>query len=167
MPMTKRAFRKLSAAAGTGRVALLVLIAAGAGASEQEVGAVLDGFLRAFENGDIESMEAAFAEDALTFPRSIMATDLDMDIDVRDYRRVTGIDPQMRALIDRLKAEGRTPPYLSLDPQDLDIRVYGDAAVATFHLTGARLGRRTFVLAKLDGEWKIVHLHASNVVGSE
>jgi ketosteroid isomerase-like protein len=29
------------------------------------------------------------------------------------------------------------------------------------------LSRRTFVLVYQDGSWKIVHLHASNVLGSD
>jgi hypothetical protein len=32
---------------------------------------------------------------------------------------------------------------------------------------GRALSRRTFVLAREEGSWKIVHLHASNVVSSE
>ena len=58
--------------------------------------------------------------------------------------------------------------YLNIEPADLEIRIFGDAALATFHLVGndKRLGRRTFVLALIDDAWKIVHLHASNVYGA-
>jgi len=40
----------------------------------------------------------------------------------------------------------------------------GDIALVSFHLilTGA-LRRRTFVLRRRDGVWKILHLHASNM----
>ena len=119
--------------------------------------------MRAFENGDIDTMEASFAADSTSFPRSVMASDLDGDIDADQYRRVTGIDPQMREVVARLKAEGSGPPYMTLEPADLMIQVFGDVAVVTFHLEGARLGRRTIVMAKQDDAWKIVHLHASNV----
>ena len=148
--------------------ALLVMSAMnGASASVDAVRGAVYAFLDAFENGDIDAMEASFADGASTFPRAIMAADLDDPIDADDYRRVNGIDPQMRALIESLRAEGRTPPYLTLAPEDMKIQMYGRAAVVTFHLGGARLGRRTFVLAEIDAEWKIVHLHASNVIASE
>ena len=136
-------------------------------ATEDEVLEALRSFVTAFENGDIEAMESTFAHDALTFPRSIMAHEYDRDIDVSKYRRVEGIDPQMRELIDSFQESGRERPYLDIEPRDLEIRVFGDAALATFHLVGDEsLGRRTFVLALVDGTWKIVHLHASNVYGS-
>ena len=137
-------------------------------AAESEVLEALESFIAAFENGDIEAMEASFSRDAVTFPRSIMAHEYDGDIDVSKYRRVHGIDPQMRALIDSLKKSGRERPYLNIEPADLEIRIFGDAALATFHLVGndKRLGRRTFVLALIDDAWKIVHLHASNVYGA-
>ena len=145
----------------------LILVSPQSQAAEDEVLEALESFIAAFENGDIEAMESSFANNAVTFPRSIMAHEYDQDIDVSKYRRVRGIDPQMRELIDSLKRSGRERPYLDIEPVDLEIQIIGDAAVATFHLVGgARLGRRTFVLALIDGAWKIVHLHASNVYGS-
>ncbi len=146
---------------------LLILMSPPLQATEEEVLEALRSFISAFENGDIEAMESSFAHDAVTFPRSIMAHEYDQDIDASKYRRVQGIDPQMRELIESIQKSGRERPYLDIEPQDLEIRVFGDAALATFHLVGdERLGRRTFVLALVDGTWKIVHLHASNVYGS-
>lgn len=150
-----------------GCLALVLLVALlpvnNAAASEAEIRATVTAFLRAFERGDIETMEAAFAEDAVTFPRVVMSSLGRPGIDPADYRRVRGIDPQMRVLIDAFKAGDKPPPYLRLEPRDLLIQLFGDAAVVTFHLEGRRLARRTFVLAKTAGQWKIVHLHASNV----
>ena len=146
---------------------LLVSLAQPVHAAEDEIRGALESFIAAFENGDIEAMEAAFAADAVTFPRAIMAQEHERDIEVSKYRRVRGIDPQMRELIDSLKASGRSKPYLNIEPVDLEIQVFGKAALATFHLAGDdTLGRRTFVLALIDDEWKIVHLHASNVTSA-
>ena len=144
-------------------VLVTLLTVSKASASEAEVRTTITAFLHAFEHGDIEAMEAAFAEDAVTFPRVVMSSLGQSDIDPADYRRVRGIDPQMRALIDAFRAGDRHPPYLQLEPRDLLIQLFGDVAVVTFHLEGSRLARRTFVLAKTGIEWKIVHLHASNV----
>lgn len=146
---------------------VLILVASQATASERQVREAMERFISAFELGDINAMEAAFAEDAVTFPRSIMANGLDETIDTSTYRRVRGMPPQMREIIVFLQASGREPPYLSLEPRDLEVQMYGGAALVTFHLEGNEsLGRRTFVLALIDDDWKIVHLHASNVVGS-
>ena len=47
---------------------------------------------------------------------------------------------------------------------DLDVRVSGDMALATFHLlTDGELGRRTFVMTREGDDWKILHVHASNI----
>lgn len=50
-----------------------------------------------------------------------------------------------------------------LQPRALDVQLYGDTAVATFHLTGGQreIGRRTLVLRRVGGRWLVVHMHAS------
>lgn len=75
----------------------------------------------------------------------------------------------MRELAERLLRNGRTPPFHSLNPQDLLIQSAGDAAICTFHLVDEKtLGRRTVILKKQDGPaWKIMHIHASNLPRSQ
>jgi len=54
------------------------------------------------------------------------------------------------------------PPYLSIDPLDVDVRASGQMAVVTFHLGDEPpYNRRTLVFEKREGRWLIVHLHAS------
>lgn len=145
---------------------ILLMTSMVAGATpETEVRDALERFIAAFERGDLDAMREAFAPDAVTFPRAIMGGNISDGVDPDDYRRVSGIDPNMVRLIERRKQRGDTPPYFDIRPRDLDIRLVGDMALATFHLVGddARLGRRTFVLQRRDGQWKILHLHASNV----
>ncbi len=59
------------------------------------------------------------------------------------------------------------PPYIDIQPKDLRIQVFGNTAIATFHLDdrdgAGLLNRRTIVLNKTEAGWKIVHLHASEV----
>ena len=132
---------------------------------EEQVRGAIESFLQAFENGDLDAMKSAFADDATTFPRAIMSYQPSPDVRVSKYRRVRGLDPQMIELVARRKnREG--PPNTSIEPQDLEIKLLNDAALVTFHLgRNNRLSRRTFVLAKRSGAWRIVHLHASNVRG--
>jgi ketosteroid isomerase-like protein len=133
-------------------------------ASEDQVREALDGFLSAFELGDITAMKAAFASNATSFPRSFVKNGTDEVIDISAYRRERGIPAQMRELISVVNASGREPPYFSIEPQNLEIQMYGDVALVTFHVGNKeRLGRRTLVMAQIDDKWKIVHLHASNV----
>lgn len=50
----------------------------------------------------------------------------------------------------------------SLQPRAQDVQLYGDLAVASFHLLGQQeVGRRTLVLRRIGGRWLIVHMHAS------
>ena len=150
-----------------GSVLLLVSAPVGAQSAEDEsVRRALTDFLEAFAKGDLEAMKNSLASDATTFPRAIMSHNPPSDMRASEYQRVNGLDPQMIALIER-RAKNRTASSNStITPQDLEIKVFGDAALATFHLLGDnRVSRRTFILAKRSDEWKIVHLHASNVWG--
>ncbi len=75
-----------------------------------------------------------------------------------------GIDPEMLAAVEAAKAAGAAPLYVTIEPRDLDVRVSGDMALVTFHLVSdVEIGRRTFVLLREAGAWKILHTHASNV----
>lgn len=61
--------------------------------------------------------------------------------------------------------DARKGKPMTLDPKELKIQRFGDAAVATFHLGSSEqsAGRRTLVLRREAGGWKIVHLHASSL----
>ena len=135
---------------------------------EKEVMAALDKFLRAFENGNFETMEASMTNDAYIFPRAIMSNDSLGPIENANYRRINGLDPQMKQVINSIRESGKQPPFMKLDPKDLKITMLKEAAIVTFHLeNGKSLSRRTIVLSKNDDTWKIVHIHPSNVVSSE
>lgn len=126
------------------------------GNAADEVRQTLTKFLTAFDNLDWEAFRNVFADDATVYFPSQRAT------------RATGraeVEATFRQVFERIRATKNAPPYLSLEPVDLDVQFFGDAAVATFHLYDLpdATGRRTVVLEKRAGEWKIVHLHASNI----
>jgi hypothetical protein len=77
-------------------------------------------------------------------------------------------DKAWLGVFDRIKNNsGRTtPPYMKLDPADIRIdRLSADVTLVTFHLfDGRTVNRRTLVFQRLNRSWKIVHIHASNVV---
>lgn len=121
--------------------------------------ALLHAFLAAFENCDIELMESFFAPDATYFDRFPPGPQ-----SAAGYVRGHGMPTGTRELCSRLSKVRSSPPYHSVEPKDLLVQYYHDAAVCTFHLTGGQtLGRRTMVLNRRGSHWKIIHIHASNV----
>jgi ketosteroid isomerase-like protein len=124
-----------------------------------EIRAAIDTFLHAFEALDWPAFRSCFAEGATVFhpaPPHVLRTDSPASFE-RAWAEV----------FERIRRNsGRTaPPYHTLTPKDLRIQLLvPTVALVTFHLpNGEVTGRRTMVLEKLGGGWKIVHLHASNV----
>jgi ketosteroid isomerase-like protein len=113
----------------------------------------LQGFLRAFAQFKLDEMMAWWADDATAFfPAE------------HQHQRLNGkaaVRAAFGQLIDRLRAAGTT--QLAIVAEDLREQGPGDVSVISFHLRGEPLCRRTFVLQHRAGEWRIVHLHASNV----
>ena len=141
--------------------------------NESEVRAALRGFLDAFENGDLATMQSYVADDANSFPSTVTAPGYDREVQLSRFERVDGLPPGMLNVVNDFAESGDEPPFITLRPQDLTVQTYGSAAVATLHFRrsdpdGFRsLGRRTFVLARqADGMIRIVHLHPSNVISS-
>jgi ketosteroid isomerase-like protein len=78
-------------------------------------------------------------------------------------RRVDGRDKiiaLVSPLFEKLRAAGSNHAVV---PLDLQYQTWGDTSVVTFHIAGRQFDRRTFVLRRQHGAWKIAHLHASAV----
>ena len=121
--------------------------------TNDEVRDTLNKFLRAVESRDIERIMAFFTEDAQMF--SPMGT-FPSRLDGR-----AAIGKQFGAILEAVKAQaGGT---LKLEPQDIDVRELGaEAALITFHLKmPGPLHRRSFVMTRGTGGWRIAHIHAS------
>ena len=116
-----------------------------------EVRETLDRFLRAVESRELERIAPFFEEDAQMFsPLGTYPARLDGRTAVMD---------QFKAISEALK---QMPTPLRIDPQELVVREFGDIALMTFHLKlPGPLHRRSFVLRKRDGRWRIAHIHAS------
>jgi ketosteroid isomerase-like protein len=105
-------------------------------------------FVDAFTSLDRARMEACFTDDATVFHRFGAS------------RRHGFWDEEFETW----RATRPGPPYLSIDPKDLQIQELGnEVAIVSFHLDNrpGELGRRTLVFAKTPDGWKIAHLHAS------
>jgi len=112
----------------------------------------LQGFLQAFSQFRVDEMMVWWVEDATAF------------FPVEHQReRLNGkiaIHSGFEQLIRHVRAEGKT--QLVIVAEDLQEQESGDMSVITFHLRGDPLCRRTFVLRRVNDQWRIVHLHASN-----
>jgi len=124
---------------------------------EAEVRAALAKFVQAFDNLDWETFRASFADNATVFhPRQF----------ARRVEGSAGVEETFKQVFVRIKGDKTSPPYMDLQPKDLQIQLAGDqVAIATFHLDDRPgfLNRRTIVLQKIERTWKIIHIHASEV----
>jgi ketosteroid isomerase-like protein len=125
-------------------------------AKAAEVQKTMNTFIQAFTNLDWEPFRAAFADDATVFyPRAIP-------------RRADGradFEHNFRQVFEQIR-NGRTKgPYFEVQPRDLKIQIAGDVAIVTFHLDDKPgfVNRRSVILQRRAGNWKIIHLHASEV----
>ena len=116
---------------------------------------VVTEFLTAFSNRDFARFVPFFSEDAtMFFPPSAAAP----------TGRVRGrneIEQTFRTIFAKypLRTAG---PATAIRPLDLLVEEFGDVAVVTFHLgSETSRQRRTLVLRRVAGDWKIVHLHGS------
>ena len=121
--------------------------------------AVLDRFLRAWENLDLEAMAPTLAADTTFFFPAPMPSE-----------RFAGRDAVLARFAvtaaNLRKASNRTtPPFQSFVPEDLRVEQLGaDVVLFTFHLRNdERFARRSFVLGRGEDGWSIVHAHGSNV----
>ena len=116
-----------------------------------EVRETLDGFFRAVESRDLDRITPYFEEDAQMFsPLGTYPARLDGR---------AAIIEQFKAISEALK---QMPTPIRIDPQEMVVREFGDIALVTFHLKlPGPLHRRSFILRKRDGRWRIAHIHAS------
>jgi ketosteroid isomerase-like protein len=124
--------------------------------AESEVRGALAKFVSAFDNLDWEAFRSTFDDGATVFyPRG-------------SPERATGRDEfekTFKVVFDQIHSGKTKPPYMDIRPKNLNVQIYGEIAIATFHLDDRPgfLNRRTIVLHKNKVGWKIVHLHASEI----
>ena len=96
----------------------------------EEVIASLTTFIRAFENGELDVMEASFSANSFVFPLVTVPNENSSQIQTSDYKRVKGMGPPMRNLVASFRERDTGPPYMTLDPKDLEVQMFSDACIA-------------------------------------
>ena len=128
-------------------------------AEEPAVRAFLAEFISAFDNLEWDKFRNSFTDDATVFyPRGAA-------------NRADGraqYEAHFRRVFEQIRAGRTSRPYMDLQPRDLRVEIIGNAAIVTFQLDDRPgfVNRRTLVLRKAEGVWKIAHLHASEVAVS-
>lgn len=126
------------------------------GSSESQVREAVANFIHAFDNLDWDTFRLAFSDDATVFYPRVFSE--------RASGR-TEFEKTFKTVFEQIRGGRTSAPYMDIQPKDIDIRIFGDTAIATFHLDDRPgfVNRRTIVMNKTPDGWKIVHLHASEV----
>ena len=148
----------LTACAATQNAATTTRMAAPAADSAGAHAAAV-AFLTAFDSLQWEPFRAYFADDVTMF---FPFGDTPARADGRE-----AVEARFRRFFDAGHAawsrSGRTDaPRMGITPRDLRVQMAGDAAIVSFHLGTTRPSRRSVVFRRgTDGQWKVVHWHAS------
>ena len=113
-------------------------------------------FLRVFDNMEWEAFQTTWSTSPTVF------------FPFRDTpERVEGpaVAARFRAFFDEVRSTRPGPPYLRLHPQEFRAEVMGSTGFVTFMLGRApgNVSRRTLLFVRESGQWKLAHMHASNV----
>ena len=124
--------------------------------AELQVRESLARFVQAFDDLDWEKFRLAFDDNATVFyPRAFPE---------RANGR-TEFEQTFKTVFEQIRGGRTAGPYMDIQPRALKIQLFGNVAIATFHLDDKAgfVNRRTIVLNRSETGWKIVHLHASEV----
>lgn len=112
----------------------------------------MNAFFAALNSFDAKGYEATLTDDATLFFTG-------PPFPIGRVQGRAAIMKLVTPLLDRLRAKGTKG---TVAPADLEFQTWGDTSVVTFDIpVGVALDRRTFVLRRQHGQWKIAHLHAS------
>jgi ketosteroid isomerase-like protein len=126
---------------------------------ELQVREVLTRFVRVFDDPDWQTFRLAFDDNAIVFcPRAFPE---------RANGRIE-FEKTFKTVFEQIRSGKTATPCMDIQPKDMKIQLFGNVAIATFHLDDRAgfVNRRTIVLDKSETGWKIVHLHASEVATS-
>jgi ketosteroid isomerase-like protein len=113
----------------------------------------------------VATFTAAFNRLSADELRPLLAEDATAYLPMPQFgARLEGREAIVAALGPLFEAEKARGSVMNLQAKALSVQRAGGAVVATFDVgTEAVFSRRTLVLERRGGAWRIVHLHASNV----
>jgi ketosteroid isomerase-like protein len=129
-----------------------------ADAKRREIDELVARVITAFENLDLPAFMACFADDATGFFPVPGPPGL--------FEGKSAIQRQFERLFGEVRrSHNAGPPYFHIIPGNSQVQILSpDAALVFFDQRNTqRNGRRTLVFRKSQGQWFIVHFHASNI----
>jgi ketosteroid isomerase-like protein len=119
------------------------------------VQAVVERMLDAIDHGDTAILESLWLEQSSMFFPFLNSPQLAVGR--------AAIVARFAALFGKFRSKGAATPYFGFQLQDLRVDVMGDAALCTLsYVLRGVLARRSFVLVRAAGDWRIKHVHGSN-----
>ena len=145
--------------------AVLVLGCAPADASATPVACAADPlgafnkFIAAFNALDWESFRGCLADSV-----SLFNPDIPDAISLHRLDGRAAVERNFRAVFDAAAA-GPEPRGPDIHPEHVALQRFSDAALVVFEYRRSEhsFGRRSIVLARQGGDWRVLHIHASNV----
>ena len=143
-------------------VLCLLLASHGTGAADtnrvDSVEVAFRNFIDSFNRLDWESFRASLAPEVSLFNPDIPDAASLHRLDGRDL-----VEANFRSVFEAARRTGSGP---NIVPKHVDIQHLGDVAVVTFEFerSAGSFGRRTLVFTRQDEGWKIIHIHASNII---
>ena len=129
-----------------------------ADAERREIDELVARLITSFENLDLPAFMACFADDATGF--------LPLPGPPGLFEGKSATQRQFERLFDDIRrSHPAGPPYFHIIPGNSQVQILAPhAALVSFDQRNTqRNGRRTLVLRKSQGQWLVVHFHASNI----
>jgi hypothetical protein len=122
--------------------------------------ATFDKFIGAFNALDWDTFRSCLADSA-----SLFNPDIPGAISLHRLDGRTDVERSFRAVFDAA-ANGPPPRGPNIHPEHVSFQQFSNTALVTFEFprSGGSFGRRSLFLIREHGSWKILHIHASNVV---
>ena len=122
--------------------------------------AAFDAFLAAFNTLDWSSFRACLADNV-----SLFNPDIPGAISLRRLDGRIEVERSFRAVFDAAGEGGATPRGPDIHPEHVSLERFGDVALVTFEFRRSdhSFGRRSLLLVRANNDWRITHIHASNV----
>jgi hypothetical protein len=121
--------------------------------------AAFSNFIGAFNALDWPSFKGCLADSV-----SLFGPDIPGAISLHRLDGRSDVERSFRALFDAAASDS-PPRGPNIHPENVLFQQFSESATVTFEFRRSdnSFGRRTLVLARVGGLWKIVHIHASNV----